>query len=67
MKQNRSLAISSKINECKTGNIIGMLENEFPKSILNTNNDNIKSEGEKKTRNRVFTGKAAVIDHPTPL
>ncbi len=55
MKQNRSLAISSKINECKTGYIIGMLEKEFPSSILNTNNDNIKPEGKKKTRNRVFT------------
>jgi len=50
MKQNRSLAISSKIKECKTGNIIGMLEKEFPTSIFN-----IKNEGVIKTRNRVFT------------
>ena len=50
MKQNRSLGISSKIQECKTGNIIGMLEKEFPASILD-----IKNEGVKKTRNRVFT------------
>jgi hypothetical protein len=49
MKQNRSLAISSKIQECKMGNIIGMLEKEFPSSILNKKNDEIK------TRDRVFS------------
>lgn len=30
MKQNRSLAISNMIQECKMGNIIGQLESEFP-------------------------------------
>jgi hypothetical protein len=49
MKANRSLAISSKIQECKMGNIIGLLENEFPASILSFKNDEIK------TRDRVFT------------
>ena len=49
MKLNRSLAISSKIQECKMGNIIGLLENEFPASILN---DKVESV---KTRDRVFT------------
>jgi len=48
MKANRSLAISSKIQECKMGNIIGLLENEFPTSL------SYKSEGI-KTRDRVFT------------
>jgi len=54
MKNNRSLAISSKIQECKMGNIIGMLEKEFPLSILNCKNDENKN-GKVKTRNRIFT------------
>ena len=49
MKLNRSLAISSKIQECKMGNIIGLLENEFPASILTSRNEGVK------TRDRVFT------------
>lgn len=49
MKQNRSLAISNKIQECKMGNIIGMLEREFPASILSVKNEGVK------TRDRVFT------------
>ncbi len=49
MKQNRSLAISSTIQECKTGDIIGLLENEFPSSVLSIKDD------EKKTRDRVYT------------
>jgi hypothetical protein len=49
MKLNRSLAISSKIQECKIGNIIGLLEEEFPVSLLED-----KVEG-KKSRDRIFT------------
>ena len=49
MKLNRSLAISSKIQECKMGNIIGLLENEFPVSILKENDEGAKS------RDRIFT------------
>ena len=49
MKLNRSLGISNKIQECKTGNIIGLLETEFPASVL----DSQKKGGE--SRNRVFT------------
>jgi len=49
MKLNRSLAISNKIQECKTGNIIGLLEKEFPVSVLNHQTDSTGS------RNRVFT------------
>jgi len=49
MKPNRSLAISSKIQECKMGNIIGLLEKEFPVSILEYKNKELK------TRDRVFT------------
>ena len=54
MKQNRSLAISSKIQECKMGNIIGLLEKEFPSSVLNFKIDEMKNE-KTKTRDRVFT------------
>ncbi len=46
MKQNRSLAISSKIQECKMANIIGLMEHEFPVSVLP-----VKQEGG-KTRDR---------------
>lgn len=49
MKQNRSLAISSKIQECKMGNIIGLLEEEFPASLLTS------KKPDTKTRSRVFT------------
>jgi hypothetical protein len=49
MKLNRSLAISSKIQECKMGNIIGLLEKEFPVSILKNKDEGVK------TRDRVFT------------
>jgi hypothetical protein len=54
MKQNRSLAISSKIQECKMGNIIGILENEFPSTVLSNKNGENKEE-KLKTRDRVFT------------
>ena len=54
MKQNRSLAISSKIQECKMGNIIGVLENEFPSAVISIKNEEVK-EGKSKTRDRVFT------------
>ena len=48
MKLNRSLAISNKIQECKMGNIIGLLEKEFPSWVLD--------QAEKGAgRNRVFT------------
>ncbi|MHC1774724.1 MAG: IS4 family transposase [Lentimicrobium sp.] len=49
MKQNRSLAISSKIQECKMGNIIGLLEEEFPGTLLS------EKKMDAKTRSRVFT------------
>lgn len=48
MKLNRSLAISTSIQECKMGNIIGLLEKEFP--LLASQ----ESEGS-KSRNRIFT------------
>jgi len=51
MKSNRSLAISNKIHECKTGNIIGLMENHFPIEIFN----NQSVDSEKQSRNRVFT------------
>lgn len=49
MKLNRSLGISSKIQECKMGNIIGLMEKEFPAHFLD---NQTKSE---KSRDRVFT------------
>lgn len=49
MKLNRSLAIGSKIQECKMGNIIGLLEKKFPVSVLKNKNEGVK------TRDRVFT------------
>ncbi len=49
MKPNRSLAISSVIQECKMSNSIGLLENEFPSSALSFQID------QQNNRNRVFT------------
>lgn len=49
MKLNRSLAISTRIQECKTGDIIGMLEEEFPSSVLE------KDFSASDSRSRVFT------------
>ncbi len=48
MKLNRSLAISTAIQECQKENIMGLLENEFPTSILERHDE------ESKGRNRVF-------------
>jgi len=55
MKNNRSLAISSKIQDCKMGNIIGMLENEVPSSIF----EDYKSDN--KSRNRVFSNRTTLL------
>jgi len=55
MKQNRSLAISSKIQDFKMGNIIGMLENEFPTSIFDIKKEDLK------TRDRIFTVKNTLL------
>jgi IS4 transposase len=49
MKQNRSLAITQHILDCRAGNIIGLLETEFPLSIFNNQKED--SVG----RKRVFT------------
>lgn len=49
MKSNRSLAISCKVQECKMGNIIGLLEEEFPASIFSAKKQIVKS------RDRIFT------------
>lgn len=49
MKLNRSLGISRKIQACRTGDIIGLLEDVFPSSVLE--NPGNESSG----RNRVFT------------
>jgi hypothetical protein len=48
MKSNRSLAISTKIQEQKRDNIIGVLENEFPEEILSNPAYSAKRE-------RIFT------------
>ena len=49
MKLNRSLAISNTIQDCKMGNIIGVLGKEFPSSVFDDPRENVKS------RNRIFT------------
>src|ERR1700722_20189629 len=48
MKLNRSMAISSHIQDCKAGNIIGLLEAEFPSSLF-------EREENESGRDRVFT------------
>jgi len=49
MKLNRSLGISARIQECMKSDIIGLLEKEFPSSILQNQAES------KESRNRVFT------------
>lgn len=49
MKLNRSLGISNQIQDCKAGNIIGLMEKEFPLSILS----DLTEGGE--SRKRIFT------------
>ena len=53
MKLNRSLAISTSIQECKMGNILGVLEQEFPSHIL--------GEVASGSRTRVFTEKDTLL------
>lgn len=54
MKLNRSLAISTNIQECKMGNIIGMLEKEFPDVLA-------QESGSSKSRNRIFTARNTLL------
>lgn len=54
MKLNRSLAISTSIQECKMGNIIGLLEKEFPFVA------DQEPEGS-KSRTRVFTSRNTLL------
>lgn len=54
MKNNRSLAISNTIQHCKMGNIIGLLEQEFPSSIL-------QAAGAGQSRNRVFSANNTLL------
>ena len=57
MKSNRSLALSNKIQELRTGDIIGLLEKEFPESIFDSHENSHEESPEKtkKSRARVFT------------
>ena len=55
MKLNRSLAISSKIQERKMADIIGMLEKEFPSTVLEKNFSSLPG------RNRVFTPSTTLL------
>ena len=60
MKQNRSLAISSKIQACKMGNIIGILENEFPSAVLELKKDEV-NKPKAVARDRIFTDKNTLL------
>ena len=55
MKLNRSLAISSKIQDCKMADIIGMLEKEFPSEVLAQQFSALQG------RNRVFTPRNTLL------
>ncbi len=56
MKLNRSLAISSKIQDFKTSNIVGLLSQEFPGHILDDN-----YHRKVKARSRVFTASNTLL------
>lgn len=54
MKLNRSLAISTIMQECKMGDIIGCLESEFPDLDFHDRDDT-------KSRNRIFTSRNTLL------
>jgi len=58
MKLNRSLGISHKINDFKAGNILGVLQKEFPMELLSN-----EETGDDKTRSRerVFTSATTLL------
>jgi hypothetical protein len=55
MKSNRSLAISHKIQECQAGDILGLLEAEFPVEIFNS------CEVDSTNRSRIFTPNSTLL------
>ena len=55
MKLNRSLAISSKILKCKSGDILGMLSEEYPAKPLE------EKFGSVTKRNRIFTANNTLL------
>lgn len=55
MKLNRSLALSSKIQECKSGDILGMLSEHYPSSVLDVQFDSVTK------RNRIFTANNTLL------
>jgi hypothetical protein len=54
MKLNRSLAISSKIQQFRQSNMLGVLEKEFPSDLLNTHSP-------ANARSRVFTPSSTLL------
>jgi hypothetical protein len=54
MKLNRSLGISNHIQDCQSGDIIGLLEEAFPNHI-------IKDNPEQDSRRRVFTDRNTLL------
>ena len=57
MKSNRSLSITCAIQDCKKGDIIGLLEEAFPSSIFDKKHD-VKADANgtsKTTRDRIWT------------
>lgn len=58
MKLNRSLGISHEINALKAGNILGMLEREFPMKVFEKEDVN---HTDHKSRERVFTSATTML------
>ena len=58
MKLNRSMGISTEINAFKTGNILGVLEKEFPLKVLDKHDSDSESI---KNRERVFTSTSTLL------
>lgn len=56
MKPNRSLAISSKLQDFKISNTIGLVREVFPESVLKNS-----YTGEKQTRDRVYTANSTLL------
>lgn len=55
MKNNRSLAISNKVNQMKMSDFLGVLEEAFPHEVLKNKEAEMRVLETKQTRQRVFT------------
>jgi hypothetical protein len=57
MKNNRSLAISNSVNKLKMSDYLGVIEEVYPKEVLESKEWELRAKDTKQFRQRVFTNK----------